>query len=261
MIPVPRRLASSSGPFLAVLLAFAWTPGPVHADPIAGWPQPGGRSTPVAITYSYSNLLDGSFLSITPAELRAATEEALQLWARYAPLDFIEEPDSGPPPSDVAYDASGVPQIRIGHETMTQIAHAFFPTAGSGLAGDVHLDSGVPWTIGAGHWNVLEALVHELGHALGLQHEVNEIAMMNPAYPTMRYDGLGSAFLFPADIAAIQALYGTGVGAVQPLSPTPEPATALLVGGAFLCAASARARRRLHCLVPHRPSIFTRRHA
>ena len=114
---------------------------------------------------------------------------------------------------------------------MAELAHAYFPHDANGLGGYVHVDSGVPWTIGDGHWNFLEAITHELGHALGLPHELARTAIMNPSYPQHRFHGLGSAFLFPADVEAIQALYGAGRGSVQPaghLSPVPEP-TALLL--------------------------------
>src|SRR5690349_17661134 len=49
---------------------------PAAADPVGlQWAQPLGRGTPVYVTYSYSNLLDGTFLLTSPDELRAATEE------------------------------------------------------------------------------------------------------------------------------------------------------------------------------------------
>ena len=227
-----------------VLAAFVASASPAAADPVGlQWPQPGGDGTPVYITYSYSNLLDGSFLLISPDELRAATEEALGLWAKYAPLHFIERPDSGLPTSDAPYSADGQPQIRIGHHILEEVAHGFYPGT-DGLSGDIHLATGVPWTIGEGHWNYLEALTHELGHALGLAHEVDLPAIMNPSYPSHRFDGLGSSFLYPSDIRNLQAIYGVGVGSVQPLDPAPEPATSvLLMTGLSAVAWSARRRR------------------
>jgi matrixin len=217
---------------------------PTAADPVAlAWPQPAGPGTGVYITYSYSNLLDGTFLVITPEELRAATEEALELWAGYAPLHFIEQPDSGPGVSDFDYEAGTYPQIRIGHHVSPEIAHGYYPGQG-GLAGDVHFASGVPWTVGAGHWNFLEAITHELGHSLGLTHELQDIAIMNPSYPFHRFEGLGSAFLYSSDIRRLQALYGAGVGSVQPLDPSPEPATYLLVLTGIAALARSRRRRR-----------------
>jgi hypothetical protein len=226
-----------------LVLAFFPIAARVHADPVTlKWPQPQGKGTSIAITYSYANLLDGTFLVITPSELRAATEEALRLWASYAPLNFIEVPDSGMAVSDEPYAAAGQPQIRFGHHTFAETAHAFYPGT-NGLSGDVHFASDVPWAIG-GHWNYLEAVTHELGHALGLVHELNEIAVMNPSYPTHRFDGLGTAHLYPADIRQLQGIYGSGVGSVQPLSPAPEPGTSLLVFTGVVALARSRRRQR-----------------
>jgi hypothetical protein len=200
------------------------------ADPIGlQWPQTGGPGTPVTITYSYSNLLDGAFLLIAPPQLRGATEEAFRLWAAFAPLHFVERPDAGPPPSDTSYHAPGAPEIRIGHHQTTDWAHAYYPGQWGGLAGDIHLATGAPWTLNStGSWNYLEAITHEIGHTLGLGHELREQAMMNPDFPR-RYSGLGSAYLLPADIANIRAVYGSGEGSVEPLAAVPEPSTLLLM--------------------------------
>jgi matrixin len=228
----------------AALLASTVFAARANADPIGlQWPQPQGKGTNVFITYSYANLFDGTFLLITPRELRAATEEALALWASYAPLHFIERPDSGPSVSDEPYAADGHPQIRFGQHDLTEVAHGFFPGP-DGLSGDVHFASGVAWTVGDDHWNYLEAVTHELGHALGLVHELDEIAVMNPSYPSHRFDGLGSARLYPADIRQLQGIYGAGIGSVQPLTPTPEPGTFLFVVTGVLALATYRLRRR-----------------
>ena len=224
----------------AVILLGSGLRGQSAADPIGmQWPQPGGPGTPVHLTYSYSNLLNGAFLMLTPAELRAATEEGLRLWATYAPIHFSERPDSGPLPGDEPYPAANHPQIRIGHHIMTDPGRGFFPGE-SGLAGDIHLATGAPWTIGeGGPWDYLEVIVHESGHALGLGHELARAAMMNPTF-SGRYAGLGTAYLFAADIEAIQSVYGAGTGSVAPI---PEPAT-LLLAAAGLTGAALRFHRR-----------------
>jgi hypothetical protein len=231
-------------PFVIVLLAISLWLCPTRraaADPIGvGWPQPGGPGSDVFITYSYSNFFDRSFLFLSPAELRAGTEEALGLWARYAPLHFIEKPDSGPHPSDVPYPADEHPQIRIGHHATSELAHAFFPDVLNGLAGDIHFDARIPWTMDTGRFNFLEAVTHEVGHALGLGHETERMAIMNPLYPQQRFNRLGSAFLLPPDIENLQAMYGAGSGSVQPI---PEPgALALVVTGLCGLARALRSR-------------------
>jgi hypothetical protein len=225
----------------ALVVVFCALGGTARADSITlGWPQPDGPGTAVRVTYSYSNLLDGTLFLLTPAQLRSATEEALGLWAQSAPLHFIEAPDSGPPPSDNSYPGDTHPQVRIGHHPMSELAHGYDP--GDGLGGDVHFDSGIPWSVGTGHWNFLEAVTHELGHALGLDHEVGQPAIMNAFYPQRRFTHLGSAYLLPADVESLRALYGTGIGSVQPLQPTPEPTVFLPL--TVVLALVARARRR-----------------
>jgi hypothetical protein len=203
-------------------------------------PPASARAEPIALTYSYSNLLDGGLhTTLTSRQLRAATEEALGLWAAYAPIHFFEAPDAGPPPSDANYSAAGSPDVRIGHHG-AELSHAFFPWAPDGLSRDIHLTSRPAdpfyWALGddASPFavDVLAVLVHELGHALGLGHYEGEPSIMN-ATLMWRYAGLGTAFLFPRDILSIQSLFGAGAGSVNPLDEalaTPEPGTLLLIG-------------------------------
>jgi hypothetical protein len=223
---------------------------PALAEPVK-WPQPDGLGTPLVLTYSFVNLVQSDVLQLlSEREIRAATAEAFRLWARHAPLHFVERIDSGPLPSDNDYAAGAHPQIRIGEHPQPEpwvLAHGFLPIAvwWSGLAGDIHINAATTlvWGLGLGFPFVdfLEVMAHEIGHALGLAHVLFGDAIMSP-YHGYYFGGLGTGFLFPSDIAAIQALYGAGRGSVQPI---PEPATLLLAATAgWLAHRASRARRR-----------------
>ena len=175
------------------------------------WSQPGGKGNPVNITYSYSNLFDGSIQGINNADMKAAIEEAFGVWSSVAPLNFTEVQDS-----------ASNSQIRIGQEYIDgrsgTLAFAYAPTNG-----DIRFDNGENWNKSL----FLETAVHEIGHSLGLNHENTNSAIMNPTIKN-RFNGLGSAFLLQDDIDGIHSIYGSGQGSVTPLGsnpPTPDPAS------------------------------------
>lgn len=248
----------------AALLLTCASAGPASADPI-GWPQPGGPGSPVVLTYSYSNLFSPAFnTSLSEAELRAATELAFGLWARYAPIHFFEVADRGPAPAEAEYRAAGTPDIRIGFAPTLpngDVAHAHLPFARNGtttgLAGDIHFSNDVS-LFAASTWgrasdgsalDFFSALLHETGHALGLFHIFYAPAVMGDVL--MVFDDWRDADLLPADIQAIRGLYGNGRGSVRraggawplplpPPSPVPEPATVVTLAAALGAAAWQR---------------------
>jgi hypothetical protein len=208
-----------------------------HAFSLAAfkWEQP-QYGAPVTITYSFSNLFDGSLLDsqnvpVPTAILRPSVEQALSLWALYAPLHFVELADSGPLPSDQPYSGIGLPQIRIGHHPIDGFgsfkAHAYYPGVdANGIPGDLHFDVLDRWDVlgTITYPDVLGAAIHELGHSLGLDHSTVIGANMFPLFPRM--SGLGTGYLTDDDIAGIQGMYGAGIGSVTPI---PAPPTLVLM--------------------------------
>ena len=201
------------------------------ADTGFQWPQPDGPGTAVTITYSFSNLLDGDLMGLSVENAKFAVEEALTLWSEVAPIHFVEIADQGPLPTgdELAYRASNHPQIRFGHHHIDgksggALAHAYLPfSTREGLAGDIHFDRDESWNQDGGGL-FLETALHEVGHALGLDHEVESNAIMNPIIQN-RFDGLGVGYLLEDDIAGIRNLYGSGNGSVSTLNdPANDPA-------------------------------------
>lgn len=223
-----------------------------------------------------------------PADsIRQSIEEALGLWASVAPLKFREVEDQGGPTNygvqysngqfgDIRFNAMyyNGPDPSIGRPSTKALA--YFHSTGGNLAGDVFFDYGDRWQSAGtlSHPDVLGVAVHEIGHTLGLGHstvqqsdafwhwqeyngsgEVVDITEAKGAavmyWITPRFDGPGTGYLFPDDIAGIQALYGGGTGRVIPLRSVPEPAgcvlatVALVMMGALVRrrGASAAARR------------------
>ncbi len=142
-----------------------------------------------------------------------AAEDAFELWADASSLSFTRITSGS---ADITIDfVAGEHGDDFPFDGPGEIlGHAFFP--GSGNPGQIHLCNEEQWALspGDGQFDLFTGLVHEIGHALGLEHSLDDDAVMAPNY----MEGIDE--LDDDDIEAIQRLYGAPGEGLPPLMPT-----------------------------------------
>lgn len=140
--------------------------------------------------------------SFLPFDYQATLRRAFDTWAANGNIEFIQVADTG---GNIGSVTS--PTIRIvggfidGESGSNTLARAFFPTS-SAAGGDIVFDN-ANTSFFANEQNFFLTALHEIGHALGLDHETANVAIMNPTI------NRSLSTLLVDDINAIRAAYGT----------------------------------------------------
>jgi len=169
----------------------------------------------ISITDSCSSVSLGGAM---PVGYKDEIRRAFDAWQDVAndPDDITN--DAGE--ASIASQLSG--DIRVGANSIdgaySILAYAFFPYNNLNFSpgGDIQFDSGEIWTIGDTPYSfdIFSVALHEIGHSLGLDHELTNLAIMNPYYN-------GSVLgLQSDDIAGIQAIYGAAIPKAVPAPGT-----------------------------------------
>ncbi|XP_063807592.1 stromelysin-1-like [Pseudophryne corroboree] len=153
---------------------------------------------------------------LTNSDVDYAIAQALRLWSEVTPLSFRQS-YSGDADIMISFDYKDHGDFFPFDGPLGVLAHAFAP--GQAIGGDAHFDEAETWTLGRQGTNLFLVALHELGHALGLEHSKNKLAIMYPTLQDNTFVSPPSFKLFSDDVAGIQALYG----ARKPSVPKPNP--------------------------------------
>jgi hypothetical protein len=196
------------------------------------WTDQLPQTSAVDVYYDFRPTIMGQPNWITPWQANSAVS-AFQTWSSVSNLNFIQ--NTWAPESQIIN--IGVSPIDGQRGILGQGGYSYTNAGGSWhiAGGVVDMDANENWDpiIGNGNpqgtFDFFTVAVHEVGHALGLDHSGNSNDLMYAYYTGEK--------VWPSatDVTNIQSLYGAGslnggTGKFASLEAVPEPSTIALVG-------------------------------
>ena len=204
MVADYKRPARFAGGAALVSLLLACSPGELDSDPLES--EAGGQRD-VPHFAVRGRLMDGPRLNIrvdetggplAPGSFLSAVREAMAIWNATDMVHLQESPAADGPEVLLAWRRGSHEDCQsFGHDS--SVAHAG-PVSATSL---IHFDSDSDWSLaGEGELDLTQVILHELGHVLGLDHSLDEGAVMHASYEKSQ------GILGTSDLAGMASLYG-----------------------------------------------------
>lgn len=228
---VTEKTVTGDAEIDALVARYQWGAS-VGAGVVLSYSFPWATAASPSWASAYSGINEPSGGSALNAAQQSAARSALASWSAVANVSFNEVQET---PTDVGI-------IRIGFSTKLSSSTAgltYGPMSGNASGGDVWLNpvqaaANAASTFNPGGW-MYETLVHEIGHAIGLNHPFGSQYSLPSEYATKKYTvmaytehpgmplvnlGPGTYYTLSVqpstpllyDIKAIQYLYGANMG-------------------------------------------------
>jgi hypothetical protein len=166
---------------------------------VDGFGTPGGT-----VTYSFATGSTADthydFDAQMTAEYQAAIAAALNQWSAYGDIEFVYTANVGAADMVIGWDTIDGAAGTLGQ------AYYQYDSSGTVLYSEIRFDLSENWAptnaeTGKGEFSFEAVALHEIGHALGLDHATSTDSIM--------YSHYGYHLnLTPVDVAGIQTLYG-----------------------------------------------------